>query len=75
MIDFIIIKTVGQYLPEEKKIMTVENFEVLCTRMETKQSYVVRKMKIKYSGKVALRIIIVWWHFFLLSQMLFDRCL
>lgn len=48
----VITKAVGIYLPEERKTLRVGNFEVSCSRLETKQSYVIRKMKIKYSGKV-----------------------
>ncbi|XP_053378735.1 receptor-type tyrosine-protein phosphatase mu-like [Mercenaria mercenaria] len=44
--------TVGQYLPDDKKTLTVGNFKVSSSRLETKHNYVVRKMKIKYSGKI-----------------------
>ncbi|XP_060565351.1 receptor-type tyrosine-protein phosphatase mu-like [Ruditapes philippinarum] len=43
--------TVGVYLPEEKKTLTVGNFKVSCSRLETKKSHIIRKMKIKYTGK------------------------
>ncbi|XP_053389697.1 receptor-type tyrosine-protein phosphatase U-like, partial [Mercenaria mercenaria] len=48
--------TVGQYLPDDKKTLTVANFKVSSSRLETKHSYVVRKMMIKYTGKWAFDV-------------------